>query len=210
MEQQEGQEGYDAHIQNASAILSQGGVVVYPTDTVYGLGADATNAHAVGRIRTIKGRAADTPILAMVRNVDMLRSYAELTPLAEALAAALLPGQLTLVLTPRNDALTSIAAPDGSVGFRIPDHPLCAALSTSFERPITSTSVNRSGMPQPRTLSAMLDQLKEASELIDYTFDSGTLPASPPSTIVDVRGDTPLIVREGAISSDHIIHIIRS
>lgn len=193
-------------IVNACTTLTQGGVIIYPTDTVYGLGADATNAAAVAQVRTVKGRAADTPILAMVRDIAMLREYAHLTPLAEHLAATFLPGPLTLVLTPHSDALKPIAAHDGSVGFRIPDHPVCRDLSSAFPTPITSTSLNRSGFPQPRTLSAMLEQVGEQAALVNTVIDHGTLPESLPSTIVDARDDVPHVVREGAIAAADIIH----
>ena len=191
---------------HTTTILGGGGVIIYPTDTVYGLGADATNPQAVERVRTIKGRAAETPILAMVRDVEMLREYAHLTPLAEQLASTFLPGPLTLVLSPRTNALEPIAAPDGSVGFRIPDHPVCSAISSAFPKPITSTSLNRSGLPQPRTLSAMLEQVGEQAALVGTVIDHGTLPESLPSTIVDARDDAPRIVREGAIAAADIIH----
>jgi len=98
------------HVSRAVEGLRRGGVLIYPTDTVYGLGADATNPDAVARVRAIKGRDAHKPILAMVSDMDMLERYAEVTPLARTLAARFLPGALTLVLTPTEGVLASTRA----------------------------------------------------------------------------------------------------
>jgi L-threonylcarbamoyladenylate synthase len=195
-------------VQTAAQSVLNGGVIIYPTDTVYGLGADATNPAAVARVRTIKGRDADKPILAMVRDIAMLEEYAVLTPMAQVLARALLPGPLTLVLTQRGEGLNPVAQVDGSVGFRIPNHPTCRALMEHIDRPVTSTSVNKSGLPQPHTLPAMLAQLGEHVDLIDQILDEGPLTPSPASTIVDARGDEPRILREGPIPESRLRAIL--
>ena len=194
-----------AGVDEGVSVFRAGGVIVYPTDTVYGLGADATNSKAVELVRTIKGRDAAKSILALVADRAMLEQYAEVTPLAARLAGAFWPGPLSLVLTVRNDTLASIASTDGSAGFRMPNHAWCTALVAAYGRPITSTSVNRSGRAQPKTLPDMLDQLGIQADRISLVVDAGTLPVTAPSTIVDARGDTPLILREGTISRDNIV-----
>lgn len=187
-------------LNRAVRILRAGGTIIYPTDTLYGLGADATNATAVARVRAIKGRDATKPILAMVADFDMLEQYAVLTPLARLLAEHFLPGPLTLVLTARTSALTPIAEADGSVGFRIPNQRLCSELSRRFGAPITSTSVNRTGMQQLEQVDEMLAQLGPNAQEIALVLDIGRLPSSMPSTIVDARGTMLKVLREGVIT----------
>jgi L-threonylcarbamoyladenylate synthase len=186
-------------------ILARGGVIVYPTDTVYGLGADATNPDAVARVRNIKGKQSDRPILAMVADIAMLEQYAEQTPLSRKLAAAFLPGPLSLILKAHTKALDPIVSEDGSLGFRISKHPFCLAVADAFHKPITSTSVNRSGMVQPRVVGDMLAQLGTAAQEIDLVVDAGDLMEHTPSTIVDARGKSVVVVREGAISRDRLL-----
>lgn len=185
--------------------MRNGGVIAYPTDTVYGLGADATHQEAVSRIRVIKGRVDDKPILAMVADLGMLEEYAELTPIARAIAEQFLPGPLSLVLTARDERLKPIASREGAVGFRMPNYPLCSELVTALGRPITSTSLNRAGQPQPRTLPLMLEQIGDKNNLVSLVIDEGELPMSPPSTVLDVRGDKALLLREGAIPAS-VLH----
>lgn len=186
-------------------VIRNGGVIAYPTDTVYGLGADATHQEAVSLIRVIKGRVDDKPILAMVADLGMLEEYAELTPIARAIAEQFLPGPLSLVLTARDERLKPITSKEGGVGFRMPNHPLCNELVTALGRPITSTSLNRAGQPQPRTLPLMLEQLGDKNNLVSLVIDEGELPMSSPSTVLDVRGDRALLLREGAIPAS-VLH----
>lgn len=193
---------YERATDAACRVLAEGGVVLYPTDTVYGLGADATSERAVETVRRIKGRERSKPILALVSDMAMLAAYARLTPRAFVLAQAFLPGPLTLVLDPLGAALKPLWAPDGSVGFRMPDHPLCQALPYAFGRPITTTSANRAGMTQPATLRGMCAQLGPTTSPM-LVLDDGVRTGSP-STIVDVRGDVAHIVREGALSRARI------
>jgi L-threonylcarbamoyladenylate synthase len=189
-------------VDHAVSVLKNGGVIAYPTDTVYGLGADATNSEAVMRIREIKSRVDDKPILAMVADFAMLEEYAELTPLARAIAEEFLPGPLSLVLTSRDDRLAPVAGKDHAVGFRMPDTELCRVLPRAFGRPVTSTSLNKAGQPQPRTLQLMLEQLGDNQSLINLVIDEGELPMSSPSTVLDVRGEKAILLREGAVSAN--------
>jgi len=194
----------DERVTRAISILKNGGVIAYPTDTVYGLGADATNAEAVMRVRTIKQREDDKPILALVADLAMLEEYAELTPLARKLAEQFLPGPLSLLLTARDDRLAPVAGKERVVGFRMPNHPLCRELATGLGRPLTSTSLNKAGEPQPRALSLMLEQVGSQAHLIDLVIDEGELLVSPPSTVLDARGEKAIVIREGAISRERL------
>lgn len=195
----------EASLARAVRLITEGGVIVYPTDTVYGLGADVTNPEAVARVRACKGRATNKPILVMVAGMAMFERYAHITPTAAKLAERFLPGPLTMVLEARDESLSAIAGADGSVGFRMPDHQLCRTLCSEVDRAVTSTSVNRAGMPQPDNVQAMLRQLGANASEIDLVLDVGILPESYPSTIVDVRGVSPVLVRAGAIVWEEIV-----
>jgi L-threonylcarbamoyladenylate synthase len=138
----------------------------------------------------------------MVADLAMLKEYAELTPLARAITEEFLPGPLSLVLRVRDDRLLPIASKDLAVGFRMPNTGLCRALPRALGRPITSTSLNKAGQPQPRTLPRMLEQLGDQQKHIDLVIDKGELPLSPPSTVLDVRGEKAVMLREGAVSAD--------
>jgi L-threonylcarbamoyladenylate synthase len=193
-------ESHEEQLAEAARSLERGKVIVCPTDTVYGLGADATNPEAVAHVRALKGSDTDKPILALVDSMNMLKTYAHVTPLAEALAEQFLPGPLALVLETSTDDLHALTAPDGSVGFRMPDHTCSLSLATKLGRPITSTSVNKSGEPQPLTLDDMIGMLDErALEHLEVVLDDGALEESTPSTVVDARGEKAVILREGAI-----------
>jgi L-threonylcarbamoyladenylate synthase len=189
-------------IKKAATILLEGGVIVYPTDTVYGLGADATNRDAVRRVVQAKQRDPEKPMLVMVRDLTMVESMAELTSLARALAEAFLPGPLSLQLEKTQHAPEAPIGDGFSIGIRMPKNRFCRSLAEQFDMPITSTSVNRAGEAQPRTLDAMLAALGDQAKNIDLVIDAGTLPESLPSTLVDARGEKAIILREGALSSE--------
>lgn len=171
---------------------------LYPTDTLYGLGVDATDPEAIRRLQKLKGSGAEKHYSIAVSDIDMMRQYAEVTPLAERLAAKFLPGKLTLVLTAKN--LPKAIAPDGTIGTRIPDHKAVQELIRKIGGPITATSANVSGMQPENTVHEILEQFgTKASGIIYDTNIPSVLPPSAPSTVVDARGDTPVLIREGAI-----------
>lgn len=172
-------------------------IYLYPTDTVFGLGVDARDAEAVRALRVLKGSGAEKHYSIAVADLAMMRQYAEVTPLAEKLATKFLPGKLTLILESKN--LPRELSEDGTIGVRIPDHPLVQKLIRTIGGPITATSANVSGMPTARTVPEILAQFKNPEQI---TFDASwpaELPPSPPSTVVDARGAVPKVLREGAI-----------
>lgn len=192
----------------AVSILKKGGVIVYPTDTVYGLGCDATNSKAVSKVKDIKNRENKKPILIMASDKNMIENYAELTLLAKKLIKKFLPGPLALVLqTKKNSELKNIQNKDGSIGFRVPNNDFCLELVKRFGKPITSTSVNISGMNQCRNLSCMLGQLKEKTVKIDLVIDAGKLQRQEPSTIVDGSGENVKILRNGVIQEKLLLEL---
>lgn len=182
-------------------VLTSQKIILYPTDTIYGLGVDATDPEVVLRLQALKGRPDGKPISVVVSDMAMLREYAEVTSLAERLAEALLPGKLTLILRANPRIHTpGIVGEDGSIGFRIPNHSVPIALVKKVGKPITATSANVSGMETEKTPEAILKQFGEKASWITEVVDQGELPPSRASTVVDARGEEPIILREGALS----------
>jgi len=179
-------------------------IILYPTDTLYGLGVDATDPKAVLRLKELKGRDDRKPISIIVSDIKMMERYAEITPLARKLTERFLPGKLTLVLNAKN-LPDEITAGTGTVGVRIPNHPQALALVRELGKPLTATSANISGMPSASTVADILAQFGDKSVLIYQNKDiPSSLPVSEPSTVVDARGEAPIIIREGAVKADVI------
>lgn len=190
--------GVQAQIEKAVRILKDGGIVVYPTDTVYGLGASMNSVRAVERIFEVKGRQKEMALPLLVADRDMVKSVAgTVPPAAWLLMFNFMPGALTLVL-PKSaavpDAVTGGAA---TVAVRIPDHPAPLALIQGLGAPIVGTSANRSGQPSALTAAEAQAQIGEG---VDMIIDGGRCPGGIESTVVDLSGKKPVVLREGAIS----------
>ena len=185
-------------------ILQNGGILLYPTDTLYGLGVDALNLEALKKLRELKGREEKKAISVIVADLDMAREYAEVTPLAEKLAEKFLPGKLTLVLKAKDSLPDELTAGTGTVGIRIPNHLICLKLARELGHPFTATSANVSDEKPKNAVPDILAQFGERASMIAKIIDTGELVESPPSTVVDARGAKPLIVREGAIPREKI------
>ena len=182
--------------------------MLYPTDTLYGLGADALSDTAIAKIYTIKERDTGKPMHAIVADVAMAERYAEVDDRARTLAEKFLPGPLTLILEKKPSVATGIGRGMDTIGIRIPDDAFCRALARVFDAPITTTSANKSGLSTARRVDKILEQLGERAQKIDLIIDAGELSESKPSTIVDLTGPKPLILREGAISSSEILALL--
>lgn len=185
---------------NPKDILNGGGILLYPTDTLYGLGVDALNVEALKKLRALKGREDGKPISIVVSDMEMAEEYAEVTPLALKLTEAFLPGKLTLILKAKSNLPTELTAGTGTVGIRIPNHVLCLNIVRELGRPYTATSANVSDMDSKNTVSEILAQFGARAGMIDRIIDVGELLESLPSTVVDARGLSPHVIREGAIS----------
>jgi L-threonylcarbamoyladenylate synthase len=196
-------EGDDA-LNEAALAIEYGGVIIYPTDTLYGLGVDAMSDSAVKRLYDVKGRDEGKPIHAIVSDMQMIERYAHLDGAARILAERFLPGPLSLILKKREGIETGIAKGIDTFGVRIPDNAFCRELVDKFGGPITTTSANRSGMHPMRSVEAIIEQLGENASHVAVAIDAGELPARAPSTVVDCSGERPVILREGAISSSEI------
>ena len=185
-------------IAGAADVLRRGGVVVYPTETLYGLGVDATNPQALARLVALKGREAGKPISVLVADQTMLSELAdEVSPLARRLVRRFWPGPLTLVLPARAGVSELLTGGTGTIGVRVSSHPVATALVAAVGRPVTSPSANPAGCAPPVTVD---DARTYFGTTVDAYLDGGRLPGEPASTVVDVR-DGLRVVREGAVSA---------
>lgn len=189
-------------------ILLDGNILLYPTDTVYGLGVDALNVEALKKLKELKGRKDEDehkPISIIVADMAMAGEYAEVTPLAKKLAEKFLPGKLTLILKAKSNLPDELTAGTGTIGIRIPKHIFCINIVRELGHPITATSANIADMPTEKTPEKILAQFGEKASLIAKVVDLGELPQSAPSSVVDARGETPFVVRAGAIPTTAIL-----
>ena len=193
-------------IEKGLAILRQGGVIAFPTDTVYGLGADAFNSGAVRRIYTIKNCPEDRQFPLLIADVDNLTALAERIPeIARFLARQFWPGGLTLVL-PRKDSVPRYLASGPGIAVRIPNHPVCLALIRRLGNPLIGTSANISGQPAAVTAEEVRQGL---GGKIDLIIDGGRCPGGRESTVVNVTHEPPTILREGIIPAPEIDNAYR-
>jgi L-threonylcarbamoyladenylate synthase len=183
----------------AAEVLRAGGVVLFPTDTLYALGADALSDAAVDTIYAIKVRDRHKPMHALVSDVEMVGHYGYLNATGSAILAKTPAGKVSLVVPKVEGIDTGIMRDMTSFGFRIPQHALCQAIITAFGGPITATSANVSDREVSQSLGAILAQLGPAVSLIDLAIDGGTLSTAVPSTVIDVRTDEAHVLRPGAV-----------
>jgi len=191
-------------VSRAVAVLRMGGVVLYPTDTLYGLGANALSDEAVNKVYAIKGRTDGKPIHAIVADLAMGEKYADVTDDARLLAERLPQGQVTFILKKKAGFDTGVMKKIPTFGFRIPDNEFCISLVREFGRPVTATSANKSDLSPERSIEKILAQLGDAAHGIDLVIDAGELPERQPSTVVDMSGAEPAIIREGAVPAADI------
>ena len=190
-------------IQKALEVLQAGGLVAYPTDTVYGLAADPRNETAIDKIYAAKDRVMTKAIAVLVGEAGQVSMVASaLTPSAEKLAARFWPGALTLVVPRRSDLPENLSAYP-TIGVRMPDHPLALALLRAAG-PLATTSANLSGGADTQTAAEVLAQLDGRLDLI---LDGGACPGGVPSTVVDCTGADVRILRQGAIPAEEIYRI---
>ena len=188
-------------IEKGVQILQKGGVIAFPTDTVYGLGSDALNPRAVERVYEIKNRPRGQGLPLLVADVEQLVTLAGPIPeVASFLARRFWPGGLTLVLS-KKDSLTAHLASGPTIAVRVPNHPVCLALIKGLGKPLTGTSANVSGQPAALTADEVEHQLRGR---IDLIVNGGKCPGGKESTIVDVTCEPPTILRQGIIPSHEI------
>jgi L-threonylcarbamoyladenylate synthase len=185
-----------AAIARAAEVLQRGGLVAFPTETVYGLGADALDAAAVGKIFAAKGRPADNPLIVHVAAPEQARALARAVPPAAEQLMSLWPGPLTLVLPRAPVVPDATTAGQDTVAVRIPGHPAALALLRACGRPLAAPSANRSGRPSPTTAQHVLADLDGVVEVI---LDGGPCAVGLESTVVDATRPVPMVLRMGGL-----------
>jgi L-threonylcarbamoyladenylate synthase len=186
-------------VEQAAAVIGKGGLIVYPTDTLWGLGAGLDHHDAIERVFAVKRRPREQPLSLAFASVDEISEYAVVTASARRLFP-LLPGPLTLVLRKRENVPDLVTGGHATVGVRVPGHTECLRL---LERtgPLTSTSANLHGGAEPRTLGEARDVLGAG---VDFYLEAGSAPVGRPSTIVDATVDPVRIVRQGILRESRI------
>ena len=190
----------------AVRVLREGGVVAFPTETFYGLGADARNESAVEKIFRIKGRNFRNPLPVIVADDgEIIPLVEEIPATATILMQTFWPGPLTLVFRASSSVLPRLTANTGKIGIRVSSHPLARLLAGGLGGPLTATSANLSGGPECSSADAVIRAL---GELPGSVIDGGETPGGAGSTILDVTIFPPRILREGAISGDFILNAL--
>jgi L-threonylcarbamoyladenylate synthase len=181
----------------AAKVLAAGGLIVYPTETVYGLGADASNPAALDRLVALKVREAGKPISVLVSDMEMLGELVrDVSPLATKLMRVFWPGPLTIVLRARETMSPILTGDSDGIGVRVSSHPTATALVRALGRPLTTPSANPAGQPPPIAVGAARAYF---ASRVECYLDGGRLRGEPASTVVDARGEWR-VIREGAIS----------
>lgn len=198
----------DGSITKAAAVVRRGGLVAFPTETVYGLGADGLSAEAVERIFAAKGRPATNPLILHVTGLEQVEELglaAEVPDAARRLAAAFWPGPLALIMRRTEKVPDLVAAGRPTFSCRAPDHPVALALIRAAGRPLAAPSANLSGRPSPVTAKHVLDDL---SGRVDLVLDAGQTPLGIESTVLDLTDDPPRILRQGAVAKEELVEVI--
>jgi L-threonylcarbamoyladenylate synthase len=186
-----------AALADAAAVLRGGGLVAFPTETFYGLGAAALEPAAVRRVVEVKGRPDGKPLLVLVDSLAMVETVAsEIPARARELMARHWPGALTLVLRARAEVPEEVTAASGTVGVRLSPHPVARGLVRALGAPITAPSANLSGQPPPTAAAQVLAYFRDR---IDLVLDAGDTAGGEPSTVLDVTVDPPRLIRAGAV-----------
>ena len=193
-------------IAEAVRIIRNGGVVVFPTRSLYGLGADAFNAKAVSRIFHIKQRPVNKPILVLIKDKDELERLAALVPpAATAIMERFWPGRVSIVFQAKEGLAANLTAGTNKIGIRLPGHNIAYKLVKAADGPITGTSANLSGNAGCFQINDLDEKIVDSVDLI---LDAGPLKGGIGSTVVDVTGETPLILRQGELSKKDIFNAI--
>jgi L-threonylcarbamoyladenylate synthase len=197
----------DTSITKAVEVLRAGGLVAFPTETVYGLGADASQAEAVRRIFRAKGRPVEHPLIVHLAGTDQLATWARTIPdAARQLAERFWPGPLTLILPRAAQVLDEVTGGQDSVGLRVPSHPLAVQLLQAFGGGIAAPSANRFGRVSATTAEHVRRELGDA---VDYILDGGACPVGIESTIVDLSSGAPVLLRPGRITLQEIESLLQ-
>ena len=190
-------------VRRANDLLKEGGIIVYPTDTLYGLGVDPENIQAMEKLFKLKDRPKEQQVSLMFSGSEMVNDYfTELTPIERKVINELLPAAITIVIETTENLKFGA---NNSVGVRIPDNEFCQKLVEYYGKPITTTSVNRSGMPPANSAAEVSDYFANG---IDLILDGGELPQSEGSTVIRIINENIEILRQGVFSEEEIMERI--
>ncbi|ECH5524774.1 threonylcarbamoyl-AMP synthase [Listeria monocytogenes] len=201
------QQSTQAIYQEAAELLQNGECVAFPTETVYGLGADATNQAAIQKIYAAKGRPSDNPLIVHIARLDQMNSFvASYPPKATQLMEKFWPGPLTVILPLKKDSLAAnVSGGLSTVGVRMPEHPVSLALINAANVPVAAPSANRSGKPSPTTADHVIEDLDGK---IAGIIDGGPTGVGLESTVIDCSLEMPIILRPGGITKEQIEQVI--
>lgn len=195
--------GIEEAAKRAAQILASGGLIVYPTDTLYGIGVNALDGSAINRLRTLKAREAKKPLSVLAPSLEEIENHAEVSELVRSIAAKHLPGALTLVLPARPhvpEYLTHL----GGTSFRVPADEFALELAHVAPHPVTATSANRAGMMTPSTIQDIIAHFGNDIQFIDLFVDDGPRDGGQASTVVSFVTNPPHVIREGVISKEDL------
>lgn len=185
--------------------IETGGIVAFPTDTLYGLAVDPRSANAIAKLFGAKRRTADQPIPLIISDLAEIATAGRLTALGAKLASQFWPGPLSLIIPASSGLSPSVHLSTGSVAVRIPNHDTARALARGVGHAITATSANISGSPAALNADEVV---RDLADRIDVLVDDGPAPGGPASTIVDVMGTEPKLVRAGAIEWNRVLEFL--
>lgn len=189
-------------VTRAVDILRKGGVVALPTETVYGLGADASNSEAVAKVFALKNRPVDHPLIVHISGVDKLPQWADEIPAsAQVLASRFWPGPLTMIFKRAPSVLDAVTGGQDTIGLRVPNHPLTLQVLAEFGGGVAAPSANRFGKISPTRAEHVAE---EFGDRVDYILDGGPCEVGLESTIVDLTAERPRILRLGAVTAEDI------
>ena len=197
----------EAILSEAASILKSGGLVVFPTETVYGLGGDGTNAEAAKKIYAAKGRPSDNPLIIHIASPEEAEAFAATNDTFYKLAKAFMPGPLTVILPKKDTIPLSVTGGLPTVAIRCPSHPVAQSLIRAAGIPIAAPSANLSGKPSPTCAAHVIDDL---TGRVDMIIDGGSCEIGLESTIVKLEGDDAILLRPGAITADALRCVCRS
>jgi L-threonylcarbamoyladenylate synthase len=199
----------DDLIRAASTTFDADGIVIYPTETFYGLGVGMRSRCGVDRLFALKRRDPSQPLPFIASSFDAVGGVAELGGRAEELARQWWPGPLTLVLPARPNVLPALVSAAGTVAIRVSSHPIAVAVAVAAGGVVTSTSANRSGDDPAATPAAARSSLEASLTALDLLVEAGQTRGGPASTIVDVTGALPRLLRDGAVPWDRVLEFFR-
>lgn len=185
-------------VQKAGAVLRAGGLIIYPTETLYGAGVDAKNPEAVDKLLQFKKRPAGKAISVLVTSIEDAEEIVEIKRESREIMETLLPGPVTVICKEKYNLDPRLASEFHTLGIRISSHPIASLIAEEFGRPLTATSANSAGAPRPYSIQRMLDHLSlEQKNLIDLVLDAGELPKREPSTVIDTTSGVQTVIRAG-------------